>query len=244
MKTQEQIDSNIVSSDDRELANEYRDGIFDHFENLLAVSDARMAFGIVSQMQRELKTHVKSLNPDKFRISKELGKTAYDYQIGNACKPVLSLRAAAIEHEEDIDEVAESARKDKWGFNPLMTKLHKDFFDSKSMSTSTNDLKVAVNNSTTLNAGLNRVFHFQKQEAEIAELRSRADEQEELIKKLTLDQVSTSIDVELIKEVSGWAFNEKEKAIALRERGATYKSISEVIGKSESTIKRWVNNTK
>lgn len=227
--------------DTKDLVKGVTEDILKGLETIIeAGATPKVLFGLKSKIEREIKVSVKESNPDKFRLSKELGKSAYTYQIDNACKPTVSLTQAAIEHDEDISTVLHAGVNDKWRYNGLMVEVHEQFFNGKTLSVPTEDLKISVKKASTLGAGLNRVFSFQKHEAEIAELRQRADYQEKLIEQLTFNQVITNIDVEWIKEVSGWEVSDKDKAIALRDKGATYKVIGEMLGKSESTIKRWL----
>lgn len=207
----------------------------------MEVASANEFFGNVAQIQKEYKMQLAGIST-KPKISKELGYTAFGLQIDNGWKPTESIKQAAIEHEEDVDTVL-SVKNDKWRHCPTMVNFHSDFFDSKEMSIPTEELKFSVKKSGSLHSGLNRVFKFQQHEKAIRELKDRADAQEELIKQIILNQMSNSVDIAYIKEVSGIELSDKDKAISLRSKGVKYKIIGDILGKSESTIKRWVRGS-
>ena len=228
MKTQEQIDKDV-------LIKERREAFFEAMENLTEVAPTKTLFGVIAQAEKEVKRHAYA-NSDRYKISTSRGKSAYGYQIDKACPPVASIRLAATEHEEDIDEVM-SVRHDKWNHNRSMIGVYEDFFNGVGLATGTKELRVAVRSATTLNGGLTRVYNFQKHEAEIRELRERLD-------KLENQQINTTVDLEFIKDISGWKIKPKEKAVKLRNTGMTYLAIADILDVSERTVRRWVNNTK
>lgn len=195
-------------------------------------------FGHFTQLNNEYKMQLASIST-KPKISKELGNTAFGLQIDNGWKPSESLKYAAIEHEEDVETIL-SVKNDKWRHCTTMVGFHSEFFNDNSMAVSPSELRAAVKSSSTINSGLTRVYKFQQHEKAIRELKERADTQEKQLKKLLLEQLSTSLDVEWIKDISGWQLEPKDKAKAMRDKGATNKNIAKVLGISERTVVRWL----
>lgn len=233
MKTQEQIDNEV-------LIKERRDAVLEAMESLSEVAPTKTVFGVIAQAERELKQNISS-DSTKPKISKEVGRTAYGYQIDTACKPTDSLRLAALEHDEDVDLML-SLRNNKWNHNKTMVDIHSDFFNDKSKALSTKELKTVVRNSTTLSAGLNRVFSYQKLEAEVAQIKLKSQQQELELRLLKGGQLVNSVDINTIKDSLGMkSMTPVDRAALLKENGYTYKEVSEILGVTDRTIKRWLS---
>jgi len=202
------------------------------------------AIAIAQQFEKQVFSKLRS-ESDRPKLSKVFGVTAYGIQIEQECKPIESIRQAAEHLDQDFTKIKDlKMQHDKWYYNNYALSVYQQWFTSEdNQMLPKSDLRKDVRSSETLNSGLNKVYKYQKLDKEIRKLKQRADNTEAELFSVKAQQLLQSMDIEHIKEVSGWTMEPPDKAKALKAKGYTYDKISQTMGISKSTARRWVNNS-
>ena len=179
-------------------------------------------------------------NSTTLTISKQLGVSAYTYQVDNNCLPDESLIYAAIEHNQDPERVLEAKSK-TWRHNPYVVRTLPDSFGKQRFGHLSVELKKAVRNSDSILSGLNSVSAFSKLKQKVDGLELLAKEQSEKLEMLSGEALSSKLDIEKIKETSGWVVPNSEKALIMKSQGHSVKSIASILGVTRRTVYRWVS---
>lgn len=213
-------------------------------QRLLSVELARLvesgekskAIAIAQQFEKGIFSQLGAMS-DKPKLSRAFGETAYGIQITQECKPLDSIRQAAEHLNEDFDSIKSlKMQHDKWYHSKFMVRTYEQWFHEEgNKMLPKSELRKDVQDSETLNSGLNKVYKYQKLDKEIRKMKARMSELEQ-------QQDSQAIDIAQIKEMSGWELDPKDKAKALKDKGYTYKQVATILGVTDRTIKRWLKN--
>lgn len=180
-------------------------------------------------------------NSTTLTISKQLGVSAYAYQVDNDCHPDESLIHAAIKHNEDPDRVLESKGK-TWRHNRSIVPENPELFSNTKFGDVAVELRKSVRNSDTLCSGLTSVSAFSKLKSRVDTLEESEVENKAIIEALASEALSSRIDMDKIKEASGWIVSDKEKAVAMKARGCRTASIARALGVTSRTVQRWLQD--
>lgn len=185
---------------------------------------------------------------EKEYLSFDFGKTAYNHQLDTYCKPTESINYAySVVCPEADEDWLKKAKNDRYGFNEvlmnILLKEKEDYFSSLPDSININNLKKDVGKSRSLNQGLRKLHGYQKIEKEIEELKLKDLDKERRIQELEMKLSMQNSDLRVLKDSVGIAESTpKDKAKVLKIDGYTIRQISECLGVSESTIKRWTSS--
>ena len=180
-------------------------------------------------------------NSTTLTISKQLGVSAYAYQVDNDCHPDESLRHAAIKHNEDPDRVLESKGK-TWRHNKAAVYENPELFSNAKFGEVAVELRKSIRNSDTLSSGLTSVSAFSKLKARVETLEECNAENRAIIEALANEALSSRIDMDKIKEVSGWTVSDREKAITMKASGCRTAAIARTLGVTSRTVQRWLQD--
>lgn len=196
--------------------------------------DARMERAEESRLKRESE----GKEPRK-KLSLEFGHTAYRWQMNEACDPKESLTHAADIHGEDVQEVLE-VKNDRWPYNDVVVKLMPERFahEDKIINTIRKNSASDIEESTTLNAGLNALSRMQRLEKDIREIQ----EENYTLKGVAIDH---ELRMEAIEDaISMKEMTPQQKAIRLESKGVKRVDIAKYLGVDRKTVGRWLGKKK
>lgn len=210
-------------------------------EKLLAIEGGEKAvLSAVKKMERMAFGKMKE-DSTTLTISKQLGVTAYAYQVDNDCHPDESLIHAAIKHNEDPERVLESKGK-TWRHNKSTVSENPGLFSNSRFGVVAVELRKSVRNSDTLCSGLTSVSAFSRLKSRVDTLEEIEVENKAIIEALASEALSSRIDMDKIKEASGWVVNDKEKAITMKASGCKTAAIARALGVTSRTVQRWLQD--
>jgi hypothetical protein len=199
------------------------------------------AFAVAKSLEKDILRQLGAMSTRE-RLSKDFSLTAFGIQIEQACRPSESIKQSAVIHNMDYDELkAAQMHNDKWYYQDTVLRKYDDYFTIEGNGIyPKSELKRDVKASTTLNRGLGAVHVFQTIDQKIQALQESDDKKTEQISDLSAQALIQRMDIEHIKEVSGWGADPKLKAKGLRDAGYTYKDIGKHLGVTDRTVKRWL----
>lgn len=211
--------------------------------NVLATSGEKgKAFAIANSFSKKLAQTLSS-ESTREKLGHTFGMTACTLQIQYAMKPIDTIKMTAEHLGYDFDKIKENGmHHDKYYLTHKWVSGHPEFFNTEDNPLlSKVSLRGSVKDATTISSGIGQMHSYQVLDDQIKAIIKENKQTKKELSEIKAKQMIQEVDLKHIQDVSGWVGDPREKARNLRQADYTYKQIANVMGKGESTIRRWLS---
>ena len=165
--------------------------------------------------------------------------TAYEYILDNGGSREEALEHSRIIHEKTIEWINDVKNR-PYFYTKRVVKTFDTHEEQKLMLSNGTMDKSALMQKQSINQQLGRLSRYKQISDTLEELKENDSQQKQAIGSLEDTVVSHEMDIDRLKEVNQLSeMSPKDKAIKLKAKGYTQKSISKMVGKSERTVRNW-----